>query len=517
MTETDFEQITRIEDDDDDDDDDYDDSKKKSTPVVSSSCPVEENNISVLSATMILTSFSTCGAAITMPYSLGQLGYILGPVLMFVLYGSGIWYMNFIIDAVDRNDAQGDEDRSVVENGNSNDDDEDGIPNTSKMSLRTISEVGYMIAGRKGNNLFSFFQLANFVCFMPVALDLVQGSTKFLFFPDGGGCTGYFTIGTWLCLFILVQVIKDMAHASYISYLTVLLTAIVSFILLPYSFITTDYDQTPGYTNSIDQAPPMAFGNPQPTWDGYAQALANFTFGFAPIMIIFEVRDDIRRNKSHDNIGNESKKKVSQAKQVLYISVILQILLYLVPAYVCVFRWGYNIENPVTVQLSPKSWISYFINVYIIFSSVLDFLIAVMIFTKWMKNKVLPKKRPWQESPDDNNSSSTMVQNVISQILCTLPHTFYSMVAVLVIPNFSALVGIVSGLTLVGAHTWGIALLLEWNKYEVVSSVSKLLRTTVCSFGLVCFLYTIWIIAATVYSIIGEDFSSKNFFCSVSF
>ena len=61
-------------------DDDYekdgntDDNERLPTP--SSNPNTQASDISFLSATMIVTSFSTAGASITMPYSVGQFGKI---------------------------------------------------------------------------------------------------------------------------------------------------------------------------------------------------------------------------------------------------------------------------------------------------------------------------------------------------------------------------------------------------------------------------------------------------------
>ena len=465
---------------------------------------------------------------------------------MIFLYGVAIWFVEFTIDAADKKDYESShrrdqhrddaaiEDVVVDDYGDDDDDDDDDDAKKNKGSNRqqdvdtfveSLPDVGYLFGSTKGKKLFLFFQLGNFICFMPVALDLVSQAVLYLVYNDGDGCLGYFTIGCWVALFGTVQIMKQWNHISWISYVTVILCATVSFILFPYSFITTNYDETDGYDKNTAQGPPFAFGNPNPTWDGYASALSNFIFGFAPMMVLFEVRNNMRKATTNNGgINNESKKSISETKLVMYYSASLQFLLYMVPSLICVFRWGYNIENPVTNQLSQKSWIGYFINFYIVISTALDFVIVVVIFTEWLQDHILPKKRPWQEPaipsfPSTDNGTNGIegddndhkTQNIISRFLCTILHCFYSLIVVLAIPNFSTLVGIGSGLTLVGAHSWGIATLLEWNKYALVSD-SNYLRAAVWILGFLSFLCTIYVMVASLYDIVVADYSA-GFFC----
>ncbi|KAL3902257.1 MAG: hypothetical protein SGILL_010887, partial [Bacillariaceae sp.] len=105
---------------------------------------LSNSKLNVMDAVCVLTTFSTAGGIVAMPWAIGQLGYILGPLLLIITVLSGVFFWNFLIDVA---------------------------ANSKSGPCRTLGDVGYELAGRKGRIVFDLFQIGNLILYMPVALE----------------------------------------------------------------------------------------------------------------------------------------------------------------------------------------------------------------------------------------------------------------------------------------------------------------------------------------------------------
>ena len=171
--------------------------------------------------------------------------------------------------------------------------------------------------------------------------------------------------------------------------------------------------------------PSQAIGNPDPTWQNYAVALAGIVYADAPVFILFEVRS--------------SMKEPQQMKKAVYISSFLQLSMFLVAGITAVALWGWNVTDPINQQI-PKGWVGDVINITIVLATMLDYCIASKVTNSWFKATFLSS---WSDT-------------IGTKLLYTLPTTIVAISCVLLIPEFSTMIGILSSVTIVSMTSWAV-------------------------------------------------------------
>lgn len=62
-------------------------------------------------------------------------------------------------------------------------------------------------------------------------------------------------------------------------------------------------------------------------------------------------------------------------KRALATSAMIQLAVYIVGGVTCTALWGWNVADPITLQI-PRSWVGYLLNVFVIVAVALDFAIS---------------------------------------------------------------------------------------------------------------------------------------------
>ena len=232
--------------------------------------------------------------------------------------------------------------------------------------------------------------------------------------------------------------------------------------------------------------PVHAAGNLENNWHDLALAVSAFSYTFAPSFILIEVMSDMKDKTSY--------------KSALYTSAALQVSFYLVVGLVGVALWGWNVSDPVTLEIPDGSWIGLLLSAMVAFAVCLDYLIASKVVNDWTRRTLFPKS--WEKGSG--------CREVVRHFFITLLTTTISLGMVLAIPELSTLVGVVTGLAVIGMNTWGITLAWVWGGKVIKARGSWFMYAA----GTVCIPYTIWVIAAAAYNIANTGYrSAENFFC----
>jgi amino acid permease len=263
-------------------------------------------------------------------------------------------------------------------------------------------------------------------------------------------------------------------------------------------------DTTNTTSANIDYLGPVqAFGNVQPTWYNYAFAMTMFFFGFVPMFILYEMRNDMKNPST------------SQVKSVLWVSTTFLILLYAIPGLICVILWGFNIKNPIIAELPRSNWIAYVITSYVFIPLIMDY----CIITKVLRDHIIAAAAGATTAATTATTAAATRCKLSSTIyfnrfLCSLPQLIFALVVALTVPNFSSVVGISSGIITVGCQNWLIVLLLEYGYVRGGVYPSQQPNRILMNIGaFVTFLFTIWIVSSSIYEVITANYSD-NFFCS---
>ena len=306
----------------------------------------QQHQLSVSDAVVMLTTWATAGVIITMPYIYGQFGYALGSVLLALVMSCTVYTAIFLLKVSDQ---------------------------CKPGTIRKLGDVGEALAGRKGRILFEFFQMTNLLFYLPVALETVSISLQYLSSSSSdnsnsiSNCSGMWNIITCVLMYVLIQLMNNWYHMTWLGYLLASILAIKAYALLPYSYVAYQDE----IVSSTDYMGPMqAVGNPDPTWQKYAVALAGIVYAFAPVFILFEIRS--------------SMKEPQQMKKALYISSFLQLSMYFVAGITAVALWGWNVIDPINQQI-PKGWVGDVINIMIVLATSLDYCIASKVTNSWFK------------------------------------------------------------------------------------------------------------------------------------
>lgn len=311
--------------------------------------------------------------------------------------------------------------------------------------------------------------MLNMILYLPVAMETIGLSLQYLSGYALDNCIGYWNIITFGIVLLLLQFIKTWQHASWLAYITTVLAAAKAYGLLPFTFAY--YEEA---IKSSDEylGPALPAGNPASNWYDLALAVSAFSYTFAPSFILIEVMNDLKDKETY--------------KSVLYTSTVIQVSFYLVAGLVGVLLWGWNVSDPITLEIPEGSWVGLLLSAMIAIAVCLDYLIASKIVNDWVRITFFLK---W--SNKDDGAMARLLHN----FCITLLTSAFSLGMVLAIPDLSTLVGVVTGLAVIGMNTWAIPLAWLWGGKEVIK-VKRAWFMYIA--GSVCIPYTLWVIAASI-------------------
>ena len=176
-------------------------------------------------------------------------------------------------------------------------------------------------------------------------------------------------------------------------------------------------------------------------------------------------------------------------KSALGVSAAIQVSFYLVGGLVCVGLWGWNVDDPITLQIPREGWVGLLISGMVAFAVLLDYIVAAKIVNDWIKRAFLPRL---------NNG-------VAKHLLVTSSSSIFALGMVLAIPHFSTLIGVVTGFAVIGMNTWAIS--LAWIRGGKIAPTKDWIMLASIFF----IPYTLWVIAASIYNIATANYSGDVF------
>ena len=261
-------------------------------------------------------------------------------------------------------------------------------------------------------------------------------------------------------LYLVLQGVRSWHHAAPLAFVTTALAIVKALGLLPYAF-----DR---YSESSRAA--YAFGAPGGTWADYGLAVSALAYSICPIFIVVELLVEVRAPH--------------EFKAALGASTGLMIVLYVVAGATGVAFWGWDIEDPVTLQI-PRGWDGILLNLLLALATAWDYGISSIILTNALGERY--PSWPWP--------------------LKSLPPTLFALVLACSIPSFEDLVGILTGVTIVSAGTYAVTLPWALGDYDDGRSHGVLHVATAVGLPL-----SAYIVAASVYFATTIPYSS-DFFC----
>ena len=183
---------TSISHDDDDDDDRAATGRDGSGPATSSG-----KHISLLSAGMLLTTWSTSSSNVLYPYTFGVLGVVGGPLMMFVAFYINWKSTRWCVAAARATRSE------------------------------TFGDLGAALLGRKGRVVFEGSQILFQQLFLPVAVVLCSGAVQSMLGKGGEGtpsplasCNGNMVLLFAVLSWLLIQVSREIENITAIAYVS---------------------------------------------------------------------------------------------------------------------------------------------------------------------------------------------------------------------------------------------------------------------------------------------------------
>jgi hypothetical protein len=117
----------------------------------------------------------------------GQLGYIVGPLLLVFYVLITLYFNTFLLGIAIKEDC------------------------------KTLGDVGYCLMGTKGRVLFTSFQVLNLFLYLPIVLETIAFSLQYVFNDSLGQCIGYWKIVTFGVLFIALQFVTTWKNVAWMT------------------------------------------------------------------------------------------------------------------------------------------------------------------------------------------------------------------------------------------------------------------------------------------------------------
>ena len=420
----------------------------------------EDKKLRYWDIVVIHATYSTAGGIVVMPYMFGQLGYVLGPIVlglwMFLLYCINAFVCDIVLASGGR--------------------------------CKTLGDIGAKLAGTHGRLVLRGIQLLNMLLYLPTALETIALSLQYIgnkAFNHESGCVGYWKLIVFGLLVVLLQVMKSWKDSAIVSYLIFALVVFKALVLLPYGFVEykDDYIESKFY-----QGASLAFGNPDPKfWDMISGIL---TWVFTGIFFVVESMAETKNPKEY--------------KSALRVGVIIMYILYIVPGLMCVLMWGWNHQYLVNLEL-PYGWMGILLNVLIALPTLLDYIISSLVINEAISMKFL--------KPPECQITSWRYQ-----LKKTLPSTILAFVICVIIPNFDTLVQIGTSITIVPTCTWLVSVLWLVGGRIVpgvqgFGSPELKLKTLHWTSILIGLPMTVLVFATAIHGLINTDFSGNHLWC----
>jgi len=342
-------------------------------------------------AGFILFAFAAPSACIGVAYSLGMAGLVGGSLICVVTTLASMWGSRMLLQV-----------RLLFP------------------GCYTFGDLGEKVLGRPGQIWGNTIQLANFVLFLPVALllcaEALEGVVQISSFQ---GCSDYYilTIAAVCLVTTQARTLSNTQVLSTISLISVLMMAMLQILAAVL------------YGNE-GRVPALAFGNPTAHWATRAsEALLGTTtaaWACVPAFLTVELATCMAEPRHFD--------------RSLMLSGGLNVAVFLGVGLTVVMRWGYNVEDPITLTKvaawQQGSWLN----------TTLSFFLLIGNFVSYMLDSV-PLARYCQKVWVPNFQDTWSTLDVVRYFMCTLPTFLTGLVLSIFVPNLFVLLAFTTALT----------------------------------------------------------------------
>lgn len=341
-------------------------------------------------AGFIIFAFAAPSACVGVSYSVGMAGLLGGPIICVLLTAASIGGSLMLLEM-----------RLVLKDAH------------------TLGDLGFQVLGRRGQVWGNCIQLGNFVLFLPVALLLcataLEGAVNIESFK---GCNDYYIllVAVFCLLTTQMRTLRNTQILSAVSVLSVFGVAALQIIAAM------------KYEVKGPKQEALWFGNPEThIATGFSQAMLGTTTAawcYVPAFLTVELATCMR--------------EPSGLKKSLYLSGVLNVVVYVGVGVLVVARWGYNVADPITFTpvWEADNWIN----------KALNWLLLIGNFVSYMLDSV-PLGRYCQRVWKPDFKDGWSAQEVLTYLACTLPTFLFGLLLSVMVPNLFVLLAFTTALT----------------------------------------------------------------------
>ena len=372
--------------------------------------------ISLLSAFMLLTTWSTSSSNVLYPYTFGVLGVVGGPLFMLVAFLVNWTATRWTVRAARATNSQ------------------------------TFGALGEALAGRWGRVAFEGSQILFQQLFLPVAVVLCASAVQSLADYAGfASCNGNMAVLFAGVSFVLVQVSRELENVIAIAYgscalmlvMTITIAVEVSTAGPPSSASSSSSSSSNNNSSSVFPVAASnrsALGNA--TWEYFVgmgdhperyhwanifSAIGIFIYSCLPSCIVVETMAALRPS------DRDRMTLAVDGSFLAYISV------YLVAGLPAVVHWGGDLPVPIEFTNSAGGII---IKVVLIVGTLLDFVLASTTVNRWVL-RVLKVRFDFK---------SWSARSMLTWLKYSWPSSLLAVLMALVIPRLESLTGLLDSI-----------------------------------------------------------------------
>jgi hypothetical protein len=281
----------------------------------------------------------------------------------------------------------------------------------------------------------------------------------------------------------MIQISRQIGHLVGFAYISIGLILVQTVAMLVY----VESNPSPATPHSQE----LAFGqgdHERNTWFNLFGALGVFIYSCLPGCIVVETMAEM--------------KDPTEIKAAVKTSFAFYLFIYLATGLPVVLAWGGDVVLPVTEQIRGTGFLPILINLILMYSTLLDFVIAATTVNRFLVARI-----------DPGFSYAWTWTNSVKWALYTLPVTALAFGMALFVPKLDSLTGLLNSIAGTTLQITGPALCLLFCRDKSLTKPSSTLLLVATAFGVAL---TVIIFVETVYSVGWlTDYTGGSFWCDV--
>jgi len=418
----------------------------------------EEHGLGMVSAAMLLMTWSTSSSNVMYPWTFGILGLMTGPIFMLMAFACNYMATQYV------------------------------IAYTLETKAKTLGELGRHLGGKWGEYVLAGSQILFSQLWLPVAVVLSVDAIQAVFpHNEWWQCNVNPTLIFVIMGFFLANVARNLGHAQVLAYISVGLLFVMSFCLL-LALMNTESTAGDGSKEKKNSWELSIFQGHHPeryAWYNVFSALGVFIYSCLPNCIIVETMATM--------------KDPSEMQMAAKISFGFYISVYFLTGIIGCLYWGGDVALPMTSVMQDDFW-GITANLILIYCTMLDFVLGATTVNRAVQRVLAP-----------NYDYAWDTKGTVKWFLLTLPSTILSTLMALLIPKLESLTGLLNSVTGSTLQLTGIAVLVLCQS-QLIDGTSK------WPVGIVAFagsFLTVVVFSSTIYFISETDYGEGSFWCDV--